>query len=342
MVDLISATLDSPEQWRANEEKVFALMQKDNFFRETDLAKEDVQSLGTLRVNREAFDYLDTAAKALRLKPVHFVTHLSCSVISSSPQNRHLLLSQFQVASEAATHVRALSCMRQIAEAASSSAVQYRATRDALKKARAEEQRAKERELARQEKERARLAERERKKNEAAAAAALHKQAAAEREPLGDSALGAADRRRRGKGTVEVGEDDAPVLREKFAGHEVPCVGDVEMFCECALSGTPALLRWRRSAIKKFLEAAGCDAKGTSAMNQLLIAEMKQFVGEFAEAIEAGQIGGCIAVVGIPATSRVRIPIVLCLHSCSYCRRTQTRPRRRRSCQRRAKQVVTS
>ncbi|CAK9047012.1 unnamed protein product, partial [Durusdinium trenchii] len=204
------------------------------------------------------------------------------------------------VLEEGRVHMRAIQVGKRIVEAAQQSAWQYKSTRDALRKARLEEERATDREekkrqkaaeaeAARKKKEAERLAkkqekelDRQRKKKEAAEQEAQEDQA-----QDGDDQNGAGARRRRGKGAQELTDSDHPVLANRFSGHEVPVVDTMPKFIPACLKCDPVIWRARRRQTKKILEEGGLGGKTALNTNCMLQAELKTFISEAATTFES-------------------------------------------------------
>lgn len=196
-----------------------------------------------------------------------------------------------KVQAEAHDHIVGLDIAKNLAEAALQSSRQCRQTRTALKKARAEEQAMKDREIARQKKEaEARLkreAEKEKKdreKEEKRRQKEEDKKRKREEEKATEAENVNADKRRRGRGTEEIGEADWPILSSRFSKHEIHVFDELKRFAESFIDGFPSIWRARRSHVKKVLEAHDTyDAKSTTSASMLLKAEFKQYLSKFAE-----------------------------------------------------------
>lgn len=207
------------------------------------------------------------------------------------------LLVSLQVKKEAINHLTALETFKHIVEAAAGSATQYRSIREALRKARVQENQAAEREKKRKEKE----AETERKKAAAAEARAKKKAAekaakaarAAEEAEDDDDEAGAdagprKKKARRGRGVDEIGESDFPVIANRFTDFEMPVVSTHEEFVKLCVSGKPAIWRSKRLLVKQVLEMDGeYDQKSATNTNLAISAELKAFISEFAGLAES-------------------------------------------------------
>ena len=207
------------------------------------------------------------------------------------------VLSQAQVIQEAENHMRAIQCAREIADAAFQSASQYKSTREALRKARIEERKAKEREDLRRKKEAEAAA-----KREAAAEAKARKKAAEQKRKQeedkeradgheeGDTGdADAPKRRRRGQGGEELSPDDYPVLRSYniFSGKSIKVVEAMNTFVEQCLTGAPGIWRAKRPPFKRVLEAHDdYTVKQAVSGSTAIIAAAKAFTEEFAQILE--------------------------------------------------------
>ena len=87
---------------------------------------------------------------------------------------------------------------------------------------------------------------------------------------------------RRVRGFEELGETDHPVLVNRFAEFEMNIVTELPDFLDACLKGEPVVLRARRSPVKKILEYVSFDPKTAMSQNTRLMAEMKDFISEFA------------------------------------------------------------
>ena len=192
-------------------------------------------------------------------------------------------------------HWKALQLAKDFAEAAMQSATQYMSTREALRKARLEEQKALEAERKRQEKE-AKVAaakeaariEREKKKTEKAKERKERKEADKLKKDL-EAQENKAGGRRRGKGVDEMGEGDAPVLLNKFPTREVHMVDSLEAFMKAMTHGMPVIWRARRIPLKRVLKDNPdySDEKQANHAATLLQAEFKTWLEEFAQRLES-------------------------------------------------------
>ena len=192
-----------------------------------------------------------------------------------------------------------------MAEAASQSAMQYRSIRDALRKARVQEQAAEERERKRRAKEienekkrKAAAEKREHEKAEkkkavqAAKEAAEAEKAAAAAESDSDDEDEAGNKKKRKKrrcrGIDEIGGDDYPVLANRFTGCELPICDSMESFMQMVFKGVPCVWRSKRPQLKKLLDLdGGFDTKKATNTTMALQAELKNFISEFAATVEA-------------------------------------------------------
>ena len=196
-------------------------------------------------------------------------------------------------------HYKSVMVAKDIAEAALQSAAQYRSTRDALRKARMLEALEKEKEEKRRRKEeeqravKAKKAEEKRLEKEAKKKMKKDAKEKADKEK-GDEVDtqegqgGKRDKRRRGRGCEEVGEDDLPVLSNQFKGHETMIVDSMGTFIDQITWGRPVIWRARRPPIKKILEAfsESKSAKEATATSALLMSELKGFISTFAQKCE--------------------------------------------------------
>ena len=197
----------------------------------------------------------------------------------------------------------------ELIEAAHQSAQQYMSTRQALIKARKEEEVAKQKEKTRQEKQAKLQKEREQKAKVAAqkreekrkqheeqknSMKETEGEANADGEPAveGDAVAEAAEAtkkthgtstRRRGRGGNELGPDDLPVLTNRFQDHDIATFDSFDGFVKSMLNGTPALWRARRPPLKKVLQDAGMTQKDSHNMAIQLGTELKQFICDFAQ-----------------------------------------------------------
>lgn len=188
--------------------------------------------------------------------------------------------------------MRTVTTARHFIDAAHQSASQYKSTREALRKARLEEQRAHEREKKKREKEfeRAKAKEktaedRKRKKAEKDAAKAATAAAEAERKANENEREDSTAARRRGKGSAELTNEDLPILVNRY-GQEVPVVDTMEKICASSLTCDPVIWRARRLPLKKILESSGLSSKNATNANMMLQAELKGFISESAERFE--------------------------------------------------------
>ena len=190
-------------------------------------------------------------------------------------------------------HWKALQLAKDFAEAAMQSATQYMSTREALRKARLEEQKAMDAERKRQEKE-AKIAaakeaariEREKKKAEKARERKERKEAEKAKKDLEAHENKG---RRRGRGVDEIGEGDAPVLVNKFVSRDVHMVDSLEAFMKAMTHGMPVIWRARRIPLKKVLKDSPdySDEKQANQGATLLQAEFKSWLEEFVQKLES-------------------------------------------------------
>ena len=197
---------------------------------------------------------------------------------------------------EGEAHIRAMQCAKHIVDAAHQSATQYKSTREALRKARIEEQKAQEKEKERRKKEleAERIREetqkkKEEEKREKQAQKDREKAEKADKEDKEDQQDGAGGgrRRRRGRGQGEMSETDHPVLATRFSGHDVAVVDSIEKFVGKCLEGSAVIWRARRAPFKKILEVHDdFDTKSATASATLLHAGIREFTSEFAKILE--------------------------------------------------------
>ncbi len=192
--------------------------------------------------------------------------------------------------------------LKEVADAALQAAVQFKASRVAMDKARAEE-------TANQAKEEIRLAKEEKKQQlkleKDKEKAAQKEKTRLERESRKKDKENADDKEgkseddkadkdkdskttRRGKGLNELGEGDPAVLTSKFPNNQVNVYNDLEDFVLGLCDGVPAIWRLKRSLVKKILEQVP-DISRTelSTMNRTFLNEIDSFISDFAEKIEA-------------------------------------------------------
>lgn len=201
--------------------------------------------------------------------------------------------------------MRALTCAKEITDAAHMSASQYISTRDAIRKARLEEKKAKEREDARKEKERKaeakKAAAKQKKAEEKQRKLEQQQQRLQEQQDAAAVAANAADQdgddqddanekskaRRRGKGSDELDpEKDHPILCERFSGHEIKVVDTLDSFLSEALLGLPVIWRAKRAPFKRVFDQSSYNQKNSYSAATALQAELKQFQDKFAQMAE--------------------------------------------------------
>lgn len=263
--------------------KVYSMSSKDSYFAESMITSSNLQTLGYMKACRENWDFLPSV-------------------------NR--------VKEEAALHYQSIQNLKELADAAMISASQYKANQQAAKNARAAEQAHEKRESIRLEKQKQREADRVRKaaekvaqKKKRADELAQRQQAEGEAAAEADAAqnedeekAAAAARTRRGKGMAELGEEDRSILRHRvpgvqceiFQADKATVKESVTEFCDGALIyGKPLILRLKRSAFKKMMEANSeffdgvpCP-KEINKLNKALTADIDSFVSDFAEKCES-------------------------------------------------------
>ena len=204
-----------------------------------------------------------------------------------------------QVVQEAECHIRAIQCAKDIVDAAYQSASQYKSTREAIRKARIEENKAREREELKRQKEaeasakrEAAAAEKKRKQDEKKRKKDAEKKAAEDNKECdkeGDDGEGEpSKKRRRGRGGDELGPDDYPVLCNRFVGHDcIKVVDTLETFVGGCCSALPSIWRARRAPFKKVMDADDNYTQKTSmAASTTIAAAVKAFTEEFAQVLE--------------------------------------------------------
>ena len=212
------------------------------------------------------------------------------------------------------THYKSMKLALDLIEAAQQSAQQYMSTRQALIKARKDEESAKQKEKTRQEKQAKLQKEREakakvaaEKREERKKQQEEQKREQAEKDNTGEGDGGCengadgegeggdagdesatkktpgSSNRRRGRGGNEMGSDDLPVLANRFQDHDIPTFSELKGFVKAMLKGTPALWRARRPPLKKVLQDSGMSQKVSQNMAIQMGTELKQFISDFAQ-----------------------------------------------------------
>lgn len=186
---------------------------------------------------------------------------------------------------------------KEITEAVTQSSVQYRSSREALKKARVLEQQEKNKEARRMEKELAAQKKKDEKEKEKREKAEARKQAQAKAkdtsttetaEAMGDEGDQKTSKRRRGRGTEEIGEQDPGVLCNKFSGKEVSVVDCHEEFLKTMSHGSPVVWRARRAPLKKILELSEeFEQKDITKAPVALHGDLKAFMESFVNALQS-------------------------------------------------------
>ena len=192
--------------------------------------------------------------------------------------------------------------LKEVVDAAQQSAVQFKATKIAMVKARAEEQANQEKEeirLAKEEKKLRLKAEKEKEKAAQKEKTRLEKESKKknqqkEKDEQEDRSEEEKDKEnskaatRRGKGLNELGEGDPAVLTSKFPNNQVQVCTDLDDFLLSLTHGMPAIWRMKRSVIKKILEhVPDISRSELSAMNRTFLGQIDSFISDFAEKIEA-------------------------------------------------------
>ncbi len=193
--------------------------------------------------------------------------------------------------------MRALQCAKHIMEAAMQSASQYKSNRDALRKARIEEEKAAEREATRRKKEHEAEVKRKTAEAERLVAKEEKKRKQQEQKDIAEKERGdttgecgerSSKRRRAPKGHDELGEDDFPVVVNKFSGHDIKVVDSLDKFLESVLFGAPVIWRARRPPFKRVLESQDdFSSKEATQGTSLLHGDMRKFADDFAQAVES-------------------------------------------------------
>lgn len=195
---------------------------------------------------------------------------------------------------------QAIANLKEICDAAITSANQYHARIQALKKAREAEELAKKREDARIEKEQKKAKDKElaeENKRKRKAEQEVEKQRKKEEDALakeekGDDGKEAGDEghgsRRRGQGLNELTDDDPSVLRHRFPDFAVKVVPEFPEFLDMVVLGIPVIWKCKRSCMKKMMETAGdLGQKDASANAKIIKSHMTGFHGELAQFVEA-------------------------------------------------------
>ena len=191
---------------------------------------------------------------------------------------------------------------KHIIAAAMQSSSQYRSTREALRKARIEEEAAVAKEAKRQAQEKEKemkrkrqAEEREDKKSQKKEEKERESRRQKEEDEGGqddkheeDDDGGRKTSRRKVKGFEELDISDFPILVNRFPDYEMQIENEMDGFLQACLRGLPVVWRSKRPQIKKILESDGngYSSKQAQATNQIIQNDLKEFISEFANVCE--------------------------------------------------------